>query len=215
MHRFHGQFLLHGQSKTRCEEWQPSQIGPFRLETHPSLPVVPIRAGGRSIGVFLGYPIAPQQQYLPPVAWVPHELDLNSPPALDEWLYAWRGRWVAIVHGPNLGTRLYLDAIGSLSCVYSSTQGFCASSPLLYPCERDEELIRTYGMPESGRFYPAGLTPFKGVTRLLPNHYLDLDRMTTYRHWPLHNFKQQSDTADLITQIYSRLSANIRSVTQE
>ena len=217
MHRFHGQFVLHNQSENIYEEWHTSQIGNFRLETESSLPVTPIiTADGYSIGLFLGYTISPTNQYAPKVTSVPQTLDLDNAAALENWIYSWRGRYVVVISISGIGTRLYLDAIGSMSCVYSITQQFCSSSTQLQPLHVwDEDLARTYGMPESGKFYPAGMTPFQSIRRVMPNFFLDLETMSTYRHWPQHSFKRPDDTADLITQIQSRLSDNIYTVAQE
>jgi hypothetical protein len=70
-------------------------------------------------------------------------------------------------------------------------------------------------MPQSGRFYPAGMLPFDDIRRLMPNFYLDVDKMMPYRHYPKHDFKRTDDTEMLIAQIQSRLSDNIRSVARE
>lgn len=125
------------------------------------------------------------------------------------------GRY-AEVRKEDSAWRLYLDPIGSLACVYSPEQQCVASTPRLIPdVEQDRELIQAYGMPQSCKFYPAGLTPYKGVHRLLPNHYLDLETMTPHRHWPMQDFKLKDDTDDLTFEIANRLRYNIKAVAEK
>lgn len=219
IHPFHGQFVIHNQPNPLNKKWRPRQLGQFVLETHPALSVTPIQTdSGNQVGVFVGYPISPAHEYKPqtaclPPGFVPRATNAES---LEDWLYGWRGRYVAII-----GPRLYLDAIGSLACVYSPKQQCVASSPWLIPeAKGDEEIVQAYGMPESGKFYPAGLTPIRGVKRLLPNHYLDLETMQAYPHWPSFDFRnhdvtwaKRGNTSQLTYEIGRRLWENISAVT--
>lgn len=194
---FHGQFLLHQQPRQMRQEWHAQAIGDWTLETHPALPLTPVYSSqGELRCLFLGYPISPQGEYLP------KKVTLNGLAYFTE--YHWRGRYLVLMKLLDGGWRLYLDAIGSMACVYGPDEGIVASSSGLIPSR---------GEPESydGVFLPAGLTPYASVKRLLPNHYLDLETLQPKRHWPLHEFK--IETTDLwVEQIAERLAQNISAV---
>ena len=53
-----------------------------------------------------------------------------------------------------------------------------------WPRRRVGDLAITLGLPEADNWYPFGLTPRRGVRRLLPNHWLSLRDWSTVRHWP-------------------------------
>jgi len=216
MRHFYGQFLLHKLKEAQCPGWNMLRIGDYTLETHPALSLTPIiTAEGKQYGFFLGYMISPANQYAPEAAFVPRDINLEHEKELEDWLYSWRGRYVAIINPTSYSPRLYLDAIGSMSCVYSVESQLCCSSPrLLHSLSWDDDLVRTYEMPKSGKFYPAGLTPFKSVLRLMPNFFLDLETMSVSRHWPQRNFKRDYENTNVIHQIVLRLGNNICSVAQ-
>ena len=91
------------------------------------------------------------------------------------------GMWIAIVLAPV--PRLYLGPIHSV--VYDPEKRIVAPTHnLLGPVTRDLELSRAFDPLATFRYYSFGLTAFRGVRRLLPNHYLDLERFVPVRHWP-------------------------------
>lgn len=92
------------------------------------------------------------------------------------------GYWIAIVLVGSL-QRVYLSA--NNSTMYDAAKRRVATSHnLLQPFERDLELSRAFDPLETLGYYSFGLTAFKGVKRLLPNHYLDLTTFEPVRHWP-------------------------------
>ncbi|MGF1605822.1 MAG: hypothetical protein ACFB22_05740 [Rhodothalassiaceae bacterium] len=100
------------------------------------------------------------------------------------------GNWTAILADPRarsdtqaVGPRVYLGAGHSL--IYSPAHRIIATSHNLIPdVRRDEALSRAVDPLTTGRFYCFGQTPFLGLKRLLPNHFLDLTRFQSQRHWP-------------------------------
>lgn len=92
------------------------------------------------------------------------------------------GMWIAVVVTPQ-GARVYPGPIHSV--VYDAAKRRVATSPnLLAPLERDRELSAAFDPLASEAFFSFGLTAFRGVHRLLPNHYLDLATFEPVRHWP-------------------------------
>lgn len=107
------------------------------------------------------------------------------------------------INGQN---KVYLDASGSLPLVYAAEKRIIASSPELifeenYDSKLDADLLHKMGMPKSGLWFPSGITAHDGLCRLMPNHYLDLDQWEMKRHWPLKEFRINSEPNDLIGNI--------------
>jgi hypothetical protein len=91
----------------------------------------------------------------------------------------------------RLPRRIYPDHGGTLPMVYMAESRAAASSPavLLDPAEyRDRflaDLHKALVVREgAGGWISGTLTAHRGVYRLLPNHFLDLDSWTTHRFWP-------------------------------
>ena len=77
---------------------------------------------------------------------------------------------------------VHLDAIGSQPAVYHAESGTVASSPGLIDAEDDAGLVAAFDVVARDGWYPFGLTPKRGVKRLLPNHALDLGTFEARRH---------------------------------
>jgi hypothetical protein len=100
------------------------------------------------------------------------------------------GNWVAIVAGSGAAPLRRVYQGGGHSIVYSPAAGIAATSHNLIPdVRRDEALSRAVDPLARNGFYGFGLTAFRGVRRLLPNHYLDLDAVRAVRHWPREGFE--------------------------
>jgi hypothetical protein len=187
------------------------------LGTHPSLPITNIYlANGSHIGWIIGYSITPSGDFCPSQLCFPVDLQEPNPEEIIETnLYEISGRFAAIFLTDSF-SRFYLDPSGLLATVYSENIPLVASTPSLIDGEGhdwDEEIIKILRMPNSGLWYPSGLTPNKNVARLLPNHFLDLSHWKSVRHWP----KSPEDLAqgkkeDLVKTIFQALKHNISSV---
>lgn len=111
--------------------------------------------------------------------------------------------------------QIILDAGGQLGAVHDPERRAIASIPSLVPSksQRDEALIEEFGLPARHGWYPFGLTPAKGVKRLLPNFALDLDAFTMTRIWPrapdaIPNIRPD----DAMPLIYSLTAKNARAI---
>ena len=95
------------------------------------------------------------------------------------------GPWTAVLRSADGACcRLYLGPTHS-AVAWPERRLVAAVSPTLFPgLERDPELSRAVDPLATNRFYPFGLTPFRGVVRLLPNHALVLPECRPVRHWP-------------------------------
>jgi len=183
------QFVLAARENPAPAGWRSAQIGTWILASHPRLPVIRvIDPEARPLGWMLGYPVSAEGRLLgaDEVLRLPAAV-LGSNSALEAFLYGFGGRFaVALVGTPQ--PRFYLDPCGSLSAIYCAHQHLVAATPNLIPYDersRDRvELARAIGIPYTKGQYPLGLTPRYGVERILPNHYLDLRKWQTIRHWP-------------------------------
>lgn len=99
-----------------------------------------------------------------------------------------QGMWVAIVFAGTAERpirRVYLGAIHSV--IYDPAHQVVATTHnLVSEVRRDLVLSRAFDALATNSFFTFGLTPFKGIHRLLPNHFLDLDTFDNVRHWPNH-----------------------------
>lgn len=108
--------------------------------------------------------------------------------SLHERLAGFGGRFVIVLLEDGL-QRIYLDACGTLSTVYSPIEEVVASTSFLIPYSNatpdNIRLQKALRMPfNHSNGYPVGLTPRHQVKRLLPNHYLDLANWEAKRFWP-------------------------------
>ena len=145
------QFVLAASEPEAPENWVRQTLGKWRLAHSPALPVAPTPFEEPE-GVILGWPV-------------------GDPADLG-------GRWVHI--SPET---IRLDPLGSYAVVYHES-GVVASSTAAMPqtlLEEDAVLNNEMGLPEHDRWYPFGLTPYRGVWRLLPNHILQLPTLKVER----------------------------------
>jgi len=99
------------------------------------------------------------------------------------------GMYQVVTQAP-LPRRLYLDAGGSVPAIYCVRTGRIASSAHMlfgqkeyqdrFIADRYERLVA-----QEGHGWISGtLTAHADAVRLLPNHYLDLERLSAHRYWP-------------------------------
>ena len=211
-----GQFVLTKNPGYVPEKWSVRESGGWLLATHPSLPVVDIEtSSGSNLGWIIGHAINLSASILSGKTVFPVEMNDNRKERnVEKYLYKLGGRYAAIISGGGI-SRLYLDPGGSLSAVYSLHEPVIASTPSLMQGNGgfDDELIRTLGMPESGSYYPFGLTPYRQVRRLLPNHYLDLSSWSAVRHWPQKKeLSINNETDAAVREIVGIIKNNLHAV---
>ncbi len=146
-------------------------------------------ASGRCIGALLGTPIdlgsgtVLQERYD-----IPADLDADPDAFVETWIYALTGFFIFVLDTPG-ARRVYLDACGALSVVYDPETGAVGSTaPALMSeaeCARrfQSDLHEAFDVANIG-WFSGTLTAHRGIRRLLPNHFLDLDGLDTVRHWP-------------------------------
>ncbi|MEQ8970040.1 MAG: hypothetical protein RIE73_06540 [Coleofasciculus sp. C1-SOL-03] len=212
-----GQFVLTQHPQFIPEKWYVQEKDAWLLATHPSLPITHVYGvNNHHIGWIIGYSITPSGDFCPSQLCFPVDLqEPNQEKIIETNLYEIGGRFAAIFLTDSF-SRFYLDPAGLLATVYSLNIPLVASTPSLIDGDGhnwDEEIIKILRMPNSGLWYPSGLTPKKNVARLLPNHFLDLSHWKSVRHWP----KSPKDLVEekkegLVKTIFHRLRHNITSV---
>jgi hypothetical protein len=211
-----GQFILSTDTAQIPDGWRTCSLGQWVLASHSALPFFEIQAGGAPVGWLLGYPIDLDGNIITSKV-VLDECATNSvtPEQFETFLYRFGGRYAAVLLSGVTG-RVYLDPCGSLAVVYCPSQKLVASTPSLIPygpdVYDDDELITTLGFPDSAEMLPLGLTAKVGVERLLPNHYLDLDKWCSVRHWPSGPIQEVRDIRDAIARIATRVRRTIGAV---
>lgn len=146
-------------------------------------------ASGNKVGALLGWPVDYRNRHV-----IDDALHLNASLGTDidafveAHIYALGGTFLFVFSHGGVA-RIYLDAGGSQSLVYDPETGRAAAiSPQLVSPEDadarlDAELYSHLRVDRDG-WFPAGLTAHRGIRRLLPNFYLDMDSMNPVRHWP-------------------------------
>lgn len=139
--------------------------------------------------------------------------------AIESQLYSLAGRYVLILLGKDI-QRIYVDPSASLSVLYSIDEQVAGSTATALgvadPSPLATQISRT--RRASGTWYPCGLTEWRSLHVLLPNHYLDLRSWVARRHWPECDapFPSEScDTSATIREICQRLANNIAAVVSE
>lgn len=184
-----GQFLLAKAEVPLLASWSKQQIGPWILHWHPCLPVTEIRSKvGIHVGWLMGLALSTEGIALPSVWHLPFDCDeVAAADRFESELDSLGGRFAAVFL-TSQNKRFYLDASGSLAAVYCQDRQAIASSCNLIPeigdMHQDLVLVRAFELSQRDGYFPFGLTPWFHITRLLPNHYLDLSSWTTERHWP-------------------------------
>ena len=164
-----GQYLL-APEPIEVPGWEARRVAGRYLASHPSLPILPVMAGGHEVGALLGWVVNRDGKLL-------HRLNVPGGADPVEVAYEHGGRWLLITE-----EELYLDPSGSQPAVYAPELGVVASSPGLLDAEDDAELVTAFDVVNRDGWYPFGLTPKRGVNRLLPNHRLDLTTFEASRH---------------------------------
>jgi hypothetical protein len=181
-----GQFTLSRDPKIIPDHWSMHEKAGWYLGVNglPVMPVVDVR--GSSRGYCLGYPVAADGLCSERVTLTGSSTVSTEPESIEAFYADTGGRFVLVLLEEN-SQKVYLDPYGSLGVVFSVQQETVASTLTLVPgdIDWDVDLIDTLNMPASGFWIPSGLTARKSVSRLLPNHVLDLEHWTVERHWPL------------------------------
>jgi hypothetical protein len=182
--RFNKHFTLAEAAQPLPEGWRAAEALGWWIGLGEDLRLHPLRrSDGSPAGAALGWVLGPD-------GLLPDGAPLAGPETgedLADWSAGLAGRFICLVGGQGRRPRVILDAGGLLGAVYDPVRRAVASIPDLLPGEapRDEALAGSFGIPARRGWYPFGLTPVSGVSRLLPNFELPLDDFTPRRIWPL------------------------------
>ena len=155
-------FCLADRAIAPADNWSTRKIGKLFLAHGPELPAKEIEVDGVK-GILVGWPI----------------FHSDNGKYDHEKLGDIGGRWAFITD-----TYVLPDPLATYSLLYSAEHRIVAASPAVIPSdllEPDQELSSVLDLPESDHWYPFGLTPWKNLERLLPNHSLDLETFTASR----------------------------------
>lgn len=191
----HGQWRISDGNLPPLDGAARHDVGRWRLEAFPTTTIRPLIDGsGGRVGLLAGTVI---DHAAPALLDGPVRLDLPADAsgldaAMERGLYRYGGSWLAIVTAGGK-ERVYLDADGTLSCVYNPVARTAASTAGLllddasYSARFDAALHASLDVAGEG-WFPSGLTAHKGIQRLLCNHTLDLATFQPLRHWPVQGF---------------------------
>ena len=223
MNQFFGQFIISRRELSLPPDYRTSSYGAWLVSRHASLPITSVvTTDGGLIGAIIGCAIEISEGFVLNGSFT---LPFDSGDVVEkkeivihEVLRRLGGRFVCLIVEKNL-ERLYLDAAGSLSCVYDCDSESVASTPGLilepraYNSRLNQELA---GLLRSSslNWYPAGLTPHSGIHRLLPNHYLDLNLWEGIRYWPKTKIVTEGAVEDKVRRIANILKATIHTITR-
>ncbi len=196
--------------------WPVWQHAGWLLAAHPKLRVTDLFARGEPCGWLVGDAIDETG------ARNGDRFDLDAVPgdttAFESAFYRFGGRFLGVLVGAGR-ERVYLDPAGGQSCVYAPSLELVCSTPSLVPyglgCDDNDELIRDTGVPFNSAVLGFGLTPRRGVQRLLPNHFLDLSNWTGHRHWPTAPIRGDRDAADAVAVVSAVVERHIRAFTAD
>jgi hypothetical protein len=193
---YRGQFMLGPQFVEELEGWQRHRLGPGLLLTaHPDLEVTVARSESRWLAL-VGYVLDPFNAAATNADLVASLLhDVAAGKDLFRAAARLGGRWI-LIDADASRTRLFHDAVGVRQVYYTEIGRvgalWCASQPGLLgetlhlpPNVEANAIISSIEWPDGEHRLPGTTSPFLGVRRLQPNHYLDLSTGTSHRYWPM------------------------------
>jgi hypothetical protein len=215
----HHQFILSPTGSILVDGWRRHDSGGYCLWAHPSLPVHGVLdKDGNEVGYALGWPIDESGRLVQAQLRLPFHVSENTTDSLEKVIYAFGGRYAFVVLAPAI-KRLYLDAGGTLSAVYSARRQMAGAT--LAALVMDEPNHPLWSRPlgefpdnKPDQFWPAGTTLDPRINRLLPNHYLDLHRWRAVRHYPRSRLEAipAKGVPDAIENIVTLLRSDIRAI---
>ena len=178
------QFLLAQMPFTELPDWRHIEYLGWWLSLAPEVPLIKIQdCNGSTIGLIIGWCI-----------WRGRLLQegdtirsLEQTEGIAKEYEEWGGRFVYFLeHKKQLAA--ITDAAGMMSLVYSEEKRILASTPAVMQrfgtLEHDEKMCRAFSGGKPEKWFPFGITPYRGVRRLLPNHRLTLQDWRNERFFP-------------------------------
>lgn len=211
---FDGQFVISTVARPCPSGWRQRQLDCLFLNLAPEISVVPVLdADDKSIGLLFGTPIDIDRGVVVDGQYrIDRKLDdvQDLDDLVEKCIYRLAGSFLFVLSA--LGSRrVYLDADGTLSLVYDGLAKVAgATAAVLLDAAGYQErfrakLYKTLDVDNAG-WFTAGLTAHEGISRLLCNHYLDLDSWTPKRHWPLAPIAISEDPMSSCARICERIT---------
>jgi len=217
---FDGQFLIGAEPLPHRPDARTHRLQTLHLQAIGTLPVLKVSdRDGRPLGALLGYPVDYRKGA---VLTGDVRLDeaLGSTEEVEAFverhIYGLGGSFVFVLDCHGL-RRLYLDADGSMSAVYDPERQLCAATagllldPDAYDRRFERELYEFLDVRRDG-WFPAGLTAHRGISRVLCNHYLDLQGGKQHRHWPLAQISITADPDDACRRITRTVAQTVQAL---
>ena len=184
------------------ELWNQGYALGYYIARAPNLPMISIVANGNEpIAFCLGWVVYKGKFYNEDEI-----LDLGDDDTMSHFLHKSSGRYVCLFQNDDGVTQVSGDAAGLLPLVYSLDNKIIASTPSLITNIYDQpvysELKSLLNIPPKFGWYPFGLTPYKSIRRLLPNHLINLQEWTVSRV-PSSKSSECDKTADIKNIIHS------------
>lgn len=202
------QFILGPRFIEDFPGWKKIRLrGKICLTVHPDLPTYQIVNKNIAI-TLLGYVLDPNDPHATDSEIIDNLMrKLHVARSLDEifaFTYEFGGRWILIVEKDN-DIWLFNDPMGLRQVFYTnnaiSKEIWCATQPGIISeilnLEMDKEAVKVYINLDVYKnweecLWPGDGSPYKEITHLLPNRYLDLNTGSCYRYWPDRNLDQLS-----------------------
>lgn len=208
-----GQWLIATDTRLVPQGWQSTRLGDLHVAWSAPLPCTELQGNGATSSVILGWYIGSDGVLLGNV----NRPSMDEPDGLDGMLGSLAGNFVCLV-ASGADVRLYLDACGSLSALYSEERRCISSNIFLIPEPNSSRDNRKYAdrfdIPASDCMFPVGMTPRTDIERLLPNHYLDLKKWKAVRYWPNGQVTDTTNVEETVRQIGDLVARNISAVAQ-
>ncbi len=210
-----GQFALGFGNCDLPSSFATYGLGNLHVGVHETLNVANIfDKTGNGVGILIGQLISLKENK------IINKLEVDCDYGTDQFwqelegvFYEAHGRYVAVLYNEGKG-RVYLDANGILSLVYSEEKRSAASSALLILGDEGYRERFTAGLFNrldvlGEGWFPSGLTAHVGLRRLLCNHYLELPAFKAVRHWPKAEFAAAGDPVASAEEVVSRTAQAI------
>lgn len=168
------------------------------LRSHPALSISSAQRDDlvlHGLGIFLDprHPFRDEHAIL-------HDLSQrgNTFDQLESLIAELAGRWVLIaIKGDQ--ARIYHDAAGLKPIFFThrnSADLYVASQPSLLCAVgvvgRNETVAHEFELHKNSGSWPIGKVPYHSTTQVLPNHYLDLVKISVRRYWPAKEIEKKT-----------------------
>lgn len=218
---FDGQFLIgHAGKMAAVAGGVAHATNDLAVVTIGKLPVTRVcDAHDRPIGMLLGYPVDYRagkvvRELLKLDAEAPTYDELDT--FVEDTIYRLGGAYLFVLDHAGVH-RVYLDAGGSMSAVFDPERRLCAATTGLLLDEQEyterfrQDLFDYLRIIDDG-WFPAGLTAHHGISRMLGNHYLDLDTGRQVRHWPMAPIARAADPDQACMKVNAVVAATMQAL---